>query len=314
MKENFEQFLPLLIEAKEKSTILNQDAIDKYKNHKLFKHLSLTDKEITGNILSLEKIIIEDEKCKSNGKKCFSDSNYHMGVKREKEKITFFVYYCNKMQLEEKKYHFKKNFIYNYYRNSDISNVQLKKEYFDTSDYSLQKIVDAYKRTRDDSNSHGMYIHGNFGVGKTYLSFAFANDLASEKKSKVCFVFLPEYINIIKKSFSDIDTKYYVEDLTNAFKDVDVLFIDDIGAEYSSEWFYVEYFLNILNQRMVNNKKTFFSSNLSLNELEKSFNFKFKETNLNTSSSRLMDRIRTLVNNEEYLLKGTNRRYLKKIS
>ncbi|MGL4647361.1 MAG: ATP-binding protein [Mycoplasmoidaceae bacterium] len=312
MKANFKEFLPEILKDKKIGEVtLSKSEINFYKDHELFKELHLIEQEILNNSISLKKIIAENEGCKNVKNKCFSISKYHMGIKREDQKLIFYAYYCPKMEALDQKYYFKKNYLYNYYADSDISNTLLNKEYFSKSDRSLQVIVDIYKKNRDISNSHGLYIYGNFGVGKTHLSYAFANDLIIKNNIKVCFVFLPEYINLIKKSFNNDDYKEYVDRITNVFKEVDVLFFDDIGAEYSSEWFYIEYFLNILNQRMNNHKTTFFNSNLSLDQLEENFKYKFKDPNSKTAVLRLMDRIRTLVNNEEYKLIGENKRYKK---
>ena len=234
----------------------------------------------------------------------------HLTVSRETYKLVFSMTCCNKFLQEFEDKEHQRNFVYNYYKDTDISNVFLTKENFANANVSVGTIIKDYLLNKKQDNIKGMYINGTFGVGKTYLMFAFANDLIKQKGVKVCFVFLPEYINIIKKSFGDNNAhKDYVEHLTDNFKNIDILFIDDIGTEVSSEWFYIEYLFNIINYRMSKNKTTFFCSNLSLKQLEDNFHSKFKEFNSNTSVLRLMDRIRALVGNKEYQLKGENFRY-----
>lgn len=272
---------------------------------------TITREEMRSNLMFLNEILMTDTGCKMLGSdECVSEDKMHLTVSRENEKLVFSMTCCNKFLQEFEDKEHQRNFVYNYYKDTDISNVFLTKENFANANVSVGTIIKDYLLNKKQDNIKGMYINGTFGVGKTYLMFAFANDLIKQKGVKVCFVFLPEYINIIKKSFGDNNAhKDYVEHLTDNFKNIDILFIDDIGTEVSSEWFYIEYLFNILNYRMSKNKTTFFCSNLSLKQLEDNFHSKFKEFNSNTSVLRLMDRIRALVGNKEYQLKGENFRY-----
>ena len=54
----------------------------------------------------------------------------------------------------------------------------------------------------------------------------------------------------------------YVEDIL----DVELLIIDDLGTEYPNQ-FTINKFFNIVNDRLLNNKSTIISTNLSLKEL-----------------------------------------------
>lgn len=290
--------------------------IDRIKSSPLFEELNLEIKEIKENIVFLNKIIEENNLCNSKDhKSCFSDLKHHLHVIRDhKNNLYFFIDSCDKFKnnyLDTNN----RNFLYNYYKNTEISKVAFTRNKVQKIEKSGQKIIDKYFKMDEDKSFCGMYIYGDFGVGKTHLMFAIANDLANNQNKSVAFVFLPEYINIVKKGFnSDAWQRSYADDLMDTFKEADALFIDDIGTEFSSEWFYIEYLFNILNYRMNKNKLTFFSSNLSLDELENSFYYKFKEANSKKSVLRLMDRIRAAVNNENLLLKGINHRYEKKIS
>ncbi|GHU46931.1 hypothetical protein FACS1894218_0290 [Bacilli bacterium] len=65
----------------------------------------------------------------------------------------------------------------------------------------------------------------------------------------------------------------------------------------------------ILGYRMNHKKVTFFTSNKNMNEYEKKIAFGAKSPE---AAKRLMERIRFLVNNQEFNLKGQNRRYPQK--
>jgi DNA replication protein DnaC len=94
--------------------------------------------------------------------------------------------------------------------------------------------------------------------------------------------------------------------LVDKMKNADVLFLDDLGAEDTSTWFYNEHLLIILNHRMQNNKITFFNSNLSMESLEKKLLILTKKS---ANVNRLLDRIKALTKNQQFELKGINKRY-----
>jgi primosomal protein DnaI len=92
----------------------------------------------------------------------------------------------------------------------------------------------------------------------------------------------------------------------NKMKNVDVLFLDDLGAEDEKIWFYNNYLLIILNHRMDHNKLTFFTSNLSIDSFYKKLsNLMHKSFN----AERLVERIRALTQNKQMQIIGNNFRY-----
>ena len=107
----------------------------------------------------------------------------------------------------------------------------------------------------------GLYLHGTFGCGKTYLISAAFNEL-SKKRVTTEIVYYPELLRDLKSDFDLFgDTIDYLEN-------VDLLLIDDIGAEKVTEWSRDEILGTILQHRMNNYKTTFFTSNLTIEELE----------------------------------------------
>ncbi len=112
-----------------------------------------------------------------------------------------------------------------------------------------------------NGNFKGLYLHGTFGCGKTYLISAVLNEL-SKKRVSTEIVYLAELLRDLK---SDFDT---FGDRIEYLENVDVLLIDDIGAEKVTEWSRDEILGTILQHRMNNYKTTFFTSNLNIEELE----------------------------------------------
>ena len=136
----------------------------------------------------------------------------------------------------------------------------------DVTDKKRYHVIKWLKNFYDyyDSNGtfKGLYLHGNFGSGKTYLIAALFNELA-KKKVRSEIVYYPELLLDIKNDFDNFG--YLMDYLEN----VDLLLIDDIGAEKVTEWSRDEILGTILQKRMNNCKTTFFTSNLDIDELEK---------------------------------------------
>ncbi len=286
--------------------------IEDLMNHEECKRLKITKKEAEDNLFLIKSIIDELEDCKlSNQEDCVNPLGYHRHLDRQNGQITVVASICPKKQKSNEKYSYKKNFIYDSFSNQEISKVLLNKEYFNTEvDITVKKIVDRYKQMVETNEYHGMYIYGTFGIGKTYLSMAIANDYAKRTGKKIAFIYLADFVSKIKASFNDAEQQVKITNLIDDIKEADLVFFDDIGSESASDWFYSEYLLNILNDRLTAHKLTFFNSNFDLDELEKYIKGKIKNyENANIVTGRLMDRIRSLVGNEAIIMRGKNRRY-----
>lgn len=105
------------------------------------------------------------------------------------------------------------------------------------------------------------------GSGKTRLMISVGNALISMYGTSVRFVTANDLLDSIRNSFgknAGEDDTY--ENLITDLKNIDVLLIDDVGAERPSDWVN-EMFYSILNDRMTHKKVTLFTSNLSIEEL-----------------------------------------------
>ena len=117
----------------------------------------------------------------------------------------------------------------------------------------LLDFLDNYK-----PGDKGLYLHGNFGCGKTYLVAATFNEL-SMKGYKSSIIFWPEFI---RDMFS-----YEFKESLDYVKKVDLLLIDDLGAENLTAYNRDEILCPILQYRMDNKLTTFITSNLDIKEL-----------------------------------------------
>lgn len=183
----------------------------------------------------------------------------------------------------------------------EIKEATLKEVY--TDDKSRVPIIRYFKEFMDKyqkkENPKGLYLTGSFGSGKTYLIAALLNEMA-KKKTHCALVYYPEFLRSLKSSFqTDYSEKF------DFIKKSPVLLLDDIGAENESNWSRDEVLCPILQYRMQNHLPTFFTSNLTLDELEAS---------LATTSSgvdkvkarRIIERIKQLTITMELI--GKNRR------
>ena len=161
----------------------------------------------------------------------------------------------------------------------------------------LYSFVDLYPSIRK-----GLYLYGDFGVGKSFMMAALAHDLSEKRGASTTILHYPSFVIDVKNAIGEGTVKTLVDDIKLA----EVLVLDDIGAEQSTPWVRDEILQVILQYRMQEDLPTFFTSNFNFQDLEKHF-AKGKNGNDETwEARRVMERIRYLA--EETRLEGENRR------
>lgn len=225
---------------------------------------------------------------------------YYEAIKDDKI-LTFSYTACEKNQEQMKKDEFKKN-IELFDMPKDIENANLKDIYKD--DKARLPILKYFKEFmshyKDEEKPKGIYLNGSFGSGKTYLIAALFNELA-KKGNKCALIYYPEFLRSLKASFS---TDY--SDRFNYIKKVDLLLLDDIGAENCSSWSRDEVLGPILQYRMEEHLPTFFTSNLTLEELENALAITSSGAD-KVKARRIIERIKQLTISLELISK--NRRH-----
>ncbi|HGS3721085.1 TPA: primosomal protein DnaI [Streptococcus pneumoniae] len=152
------------------------------------------------------------------------------------------------------------------------------------------------------NNLKGLYLYGDFGVGKSFMVAALAHDLSEKRGVSSTLLHYPSFVIDVKNAIGDGNVKTLVDEIKHS----EVLILDDIGAEQSTAWVRDEILQVILQYRMQENLPTFFTSNFNFEDLEKHF-AKGKNGNDETwEARRVMERIRYLA--EETRLEGVNRR------
>lgn len=148
----------------------------------------------------------------------------------------------------------------------------------------------------------GLYLYGDFGVGKSFMMAALAHDLSEKRGASTTILHYPSFVIDIKNAIGDGSVKTLVDEIKLA----EVLILDDIGAEQSTPWVRDEILQVILQYRMQENLPTFFTSNFNFEDLEKHFAKGKTGTDETWEARRVMERVRFLA--EEIRLEGENRR------
>jgi primosomal protein DnaI len=164
----------------------------------------------------------------------------------------------------------------------------------------LDHLVNFVKNYKKDKFMKGLYIHGPFGRGKTYMLVHTAKELA-EKGFKVIFAYYPNLVRELKSSIGNNTLEEMVRDL----KETDILILDDLGGESNSAFIRDEVIGPILQYRMDAKKPAFFTSNLDLVQLTEHFALVSNAID-RPKASRLIERIKAI--SVEVELSGENYR------
>ncbi len=231
------------------------------KFRRLVKTIGVSDSEAMKYTSSLQNTVKELNNCSecSGLVYCKNRLEGHVMFPEAKGHQIVFAYAPCKYEQERKAKERNRNT-----REKDIFNAKMSDiDISDENRYHVIKWLKEFYNTYDkNGNFKGLYLHGNFGCGKTYLISALFNEL-SKKRISTEIVYFPELLRDIK---SDFDT---FADRIEYLENVDLLLIDDIGAEKVTEWSRDEILGTILQKRMNNYKTTFFTSNLNMEELER---------------------------------------------
>lgn len=139
---------------------------------------------------------------------------------------------------------------------------------FVTETPEQQKAFDIAKAYADDFDRHllngkGLYIEGTFGTGKTHLAAAISLQLIEQERN-VIFKTADDLFRDIKDTFDkDNGDERAVLD---RYKTCDLLVIDDLGKEQSTDWSTAQLYA-IINDRYENQKPVIITTNFNENGL-----------------------------------------------
>ena len=185
--------------------------------------------------------------------------------------------------IDNKKCHcFQKAVIDMLYTQSNLKHI-LQEENFDTFTFSyysanhvdpktgsssLANMQKAYMTARDFVDTFGrefrnLFLYGDTGVGKTFLSNCIAKELIDKSHSVIYLSSFELFDTLAKSKFGRDEA---ANQMNEHIFDCDLLIIDDLGTELTNSFTVSQLFL-CLNERLLRRKSTIISTNLSLESL-----------------------------------------------
>ncbi len=130
-------------------------------------------------------------------------------------------------------------------------------------------VVDAVRRYVGDIDGNldrgqGVWLHGDVGTGKTTLAMLISKHALQAGRS-VAIYSLPRLLSELRKTFDESSDTTYLQ-LLDSLTMVDLLHVDDVGAERSNEWV-LEQLYSIVNARYENERSIVVTTNLYPDEL-----------------------------------------------
>jgi DNA replication protein DnaC len=132
---------------------------------------------------------------------------------------------------------------------------------------ALTREVETYVRNIGENldNGRGIWFIGPVGTGKTTLAMLISK-AAMEADRTVAIYSLPRLLGLLRETYDD-DAEFSLNELLDRLCSVDLLHIDDVGAEQSSPWV-LEQLYTIVNTRYEDGRAVLLTTNLSQEELE----------------------------------------------
>lgn len=156
------------------------------------------------------------------------------------------------------------------YKDSQLSNFSLS-VYKDLGSKKVAKAacdkVKAYLENFEECRREGLGLYfysSTKGSGKTRMAASLANKFLYSDIVK--FATSSQILNEIKRTY-DRSSDQSESDLLDALAMADILFVDDFGSEKPTGWVNDKLY-HIINERYVNKKLTFFTSNSSIEDLD----------------------------------------------
>lgn len=267
-------------------------------------HPEITDKEIDKRLNKLYEYTTQSVHCSTckNYEQCtnlvkgyspnleFLNGEIHISYEKCRHHITY-------EQMEEKQ-----QLIKSIYMPKEILQARMANLYPDHHRAKVVRAADAFiHKAKEQLPEKGLFLTGPFGVGKTYLLGAIANELQKLHISST-LIYMPEFVREIREAIKNNT----VQEKINVFKQADVLMLDDIGAETLSAWFRDEVLGSILQFRMMERLPVFFTSNYTMKQLEQILATSTKNGVEEVKAGRIMERIKQV--SHELKVDGKNRR------
>lgn len=131
----------------------------------------------------------------------------------------------------------------------------------------LEKLAGSFwkKYDRWEEKNKGLYLWSSTkGSGKTFLACCLAVSVQVKHRKRIRFVSTPEYLEKVAESYKRDQTQ---QDILYAYRNCDLLVLDDFGSEKRGEWQNQELF-KLIDYRLNNGKPIIVTANYEIADLK----------------------------------------------
>ena len=132
------------------------------------------------------------------------------------------------------------------------------------------QICKAYAKNFGSFAIHNLYLFGQPGLGKTFLSACIAREVSEQGRSVVYDTAGNIFTQFEDRKFSRGEDNRDARDETHRYLNCDLLILDDLGSEMTTQFTQTALY-ELINTRLVGGKHTVISSNYSPVELEQRY-------------------------------------------
>jgi len=141
------------------------------------------------------------------------------------------------------------------YRHCELTNFEQNTDSLREAHRRARAFVEAFPVV-----DRGLLLRGRHGVGKTHLAVAILKTVIRQKRARGYFYETRELLKLVRDSFASGDVSEM--DVLRPVLDADLLVLDDLGAEKTSEWVQETLGL-VVNTRYSERRPTVFTTNLA---------------------------------------------------
>ncbi len=117
------------------------------------------------------------------------------------------------------------------------------------------------------ARGQSLLFRGGTGTGKTYYAVALLRAEMARGRTG-CFAVVPEVLDRVRAAYGEPDND--ADGMLRALEGVDLLVLDDLGAERPTDWVLERLYL-LVNARMLALRQTIYTTNLSPDDLIRRF-------------------------------------------
>lgn len=278
---------------------IRKRVLESYQDDTFFNNTYLKIKESNDNLDLIDVIeVIENQRICQN---CNCLDECKQKIKGHCLHIT-----NNTMTYQACKYQKEMNNLNDKYRTLIYSSLEIARELPKLQDVEVNgtraKVIKHVNDLLNNKTNKGLFLSGPPGVGKSFIIEALLNEYL-KSGVRCAYLLLNEFSQNMKTLYYSFETedKDEFNRIITRLQKVNVLVIDDIGAERVDAFLRDELLFPILDYRMKHSLLTNFTSNYSLAMLDAHYKNTSAKLSEPIKASRLMERIRVL--SDEYVLK-----------